>query len=82
MKNESVKKSLDKSKNVRDEKRKMVKRKMCIKETNTFKTINFVQAQLTRISATTFVWEQFKTNRQMSEEMLLNDRLCNLIQGL
>ena len=48
MKNESVKKSLEKSKNVLEEKRKMVKRKICIKKTNTFRIIamNFVQEQL------------------------------------
>ena len=48
MKNESVKKSLEKSRNVIEEKRKMVKRKICIKETNTFTIIamNFVQEQL------------------------------------
>ena len=46
MKNESVKKSLEKSKNVLEEKRKMVKRK--IKRTITFTIIamNFVQEQL------------------------------------
>ena len=32
MKNESVKKSLEKSKNVPEEKRKMVKKKFCIKD--------------------------------------------------
>ena len=44
MKNESVKKSLEKSKNVLEEKRKIVKRK----KTNTFTIIakNFVQEQL------------------------------------
>ena len=43
MKNESVKKSLEKSKNVLEE-----KRKICIKKTNTFTIIamNFVQEQL------------------------------------
>ena len=47
MKNESVKKSLEKSKNVLEEKRKMVKQKICIKKTNTFTIIamNFVQEQ-------------------------------------
>ena len=48
MKNESVKKSLEKSKNVLEENRKMVKRKTCIKKTNTFTifAMNFVQEQL------------------------------------
>ena len=48
MKNESVKKSLEKSKNVLEEKGKMVKQKICIKKTNTFTIIamNFVQEQL------------------------------------
>ena len=48
MKNESVKKSLEKSKNVLEEKRKMFKRKICIKKTHTFTIIamNFVQEQL------------------------------------
>ena len=41
MKNESVKKSLEKSKNVLEEKRKMVKHKTCIKKTNTFTIIFF-----------------------------------------
>ena len=36
MKNESVKKSLEKSKNVLEEKRKMVKRKICIKKTHVY----------------------------------------------
>ena len=46
--NESVKKSLEKSKNVLEEKRKIVKRKICIKKTHTFTIIamNFVQEQL------------------------------------
>ena len=52
MKNESVKKSLEKSKNVL-EKRKMVKLKISIKNTNTFSiiTMNFVQEQLITYSA-------------------------------
>ena len=47
MKNESVKNSLEKSKNVQ-EKRKMFKQKICIKKTNTFTIIAmyFVQEQL------------------------------------
>ena len=51
MKNESVKKSLEKSKNVLEEKRKIVKRKICIKKTHTFAIIamNFVQEQLISI---------------------------------
>ena len=48
MKNESVKKSLEKSKYVLEEKRKMIKRKICIQQTNTITIIamNFVQVQL------------------------------------
>ena len=48
MKNASVKKSLEKSKNVLEEKRKMTKQKICIKKTNTFTIIamNFVQEPL------------------------------------
>ena len=48
MTNESVKKSLEKSKNVLEEKRKMVKRKICMKKTNTFTIIatNFSREQL------------------------------------
>ena len=48
MKNECVKKSLEKSKNVLEKQRKMVKQKKCIKKTNTFTIIvmNFVQEQL------------------------------------
>ena len=47
MKNESVKKLLEKSKNVLDEKRKIVKQKTCIKR-HTFRIIamNFVQEQV------------------------------------
>ena len=52
MKNESVKKSLEKSKNVLEEKRKIVKQKICIKKTHTFTIIamNFVQEQLINIT--------------------------------
>ena len=48
MKNESVKKSLVKSKNVLEEMRKMANQKICIKKTNTFTIIgtNFVREQL------------------------------------
>ena len=48
MKNESVKKSLEKSKNVLEEKRKTVKRTICIKKRHTFTIIamNCVQEQL------------------------------------
>ena len=48
MTNESVKRSLEKSKNVLEEKSKMVKPKICIKQTNTFTIIamKFVQEQL------------------------------------
>ena len=48
MKNESVKKSLEKSKNVLEEKHKIVKRKICIKKAHRFTIIamNFVQEQL------------------------------------
>ena len=48
MMNKSVKKSLDKAKNVLKEKRKIVKRKICIKKTHTFTIIamNCVQEQL------------------------------------
>ena len=50
MKNESVKKSLEKSKNVLEEKPKIVKQKMRIKKTHRFTIIamNFVQEQLIR----------------------------------
>ena len=50
MKNESVKKSLEKSNNVLEKSAKPVKQKNCIKKTNTFKLIpmNFVQEQLKR----------------------------------
>ena len=51
MMNESLKKSLEKSKNVLEEKRKIVKRKICIKKTHTFTIIamNFVQEQLKKM---------------------------------
>ena len=51
MKNESVKKSLEKSKNVLEEKRKTVKRKICIKKTHTFTIIAMycVQEQLINV---------------------------------
>ena len=50
MQNETVKKSLEKSKNVLEEKRKMVKQKISIKKTNTFTIIamNFIQEQLNK----------------------------------
>ena len=56
MKNESVKKSLEKSKNVLEEKRKMVRQKIWIKKTNTFTIIamNFVQEQLTTLFNSNF----------------------------
>ena len=43
-----MKKSLEKSKNVLEEKRKIVKQKICIKKTHTFTIIamNFIQEQL------------------------------------
>ena len=46
--NESVKKSLEKSKNLLEENHKIVKQKICIKNTNTFTIIamNFVQEPL------------------------------------
>ena len=46
--NESAKKSLEKSNNVLEEKRKIVKQKICIKKTHTFTVIamNFIQEQL------------------------------------
>ena len=47
MKNESVKKSLEKSKNVPEEKRKIVTQKNCIRPTRLKKIdMNFVQEQL------------------------------------
>ena len=48
MKNESLNKSLEKSKNVLEEKLKIVKQKFCIKKTNTLTIIamNFVQEQI------------------------------------
>ena len=50
MMTESVKKSLEKSQNVLEEKRKIVKQKICIKKDKTFTiiAINFVQEQLKR----------------------------------
>ena len=52
MMNESVKKSLEKSKNVLEEQRKIVKRKNCIKKTHTFTIIamNCFQEQLKILS--------------------------------
>ena len=52
MKNESVKKSLDKSKNFLEEKLKIVKQKICIKKTHmiTIIAMNFVQEQLNIIT--------------------------------
>ena len=48
MKNETVKRSLENSKNDIEEKRKVFKRKTCIKDTKMFTIIamNFVQEQL------------------------------------
>ena len=58
MKNKSVKKSLEKSKNVLEDKRKMFKRQTCIKKTNTFTIIamNFVQEQLTTFKFSRIDW--------------------------
>ena len=57
MKNESVKNSLEKSKNVLEEKRKIVKKKICIKKTNTFTIIamNLVQEQLKNFNFSDFL---------------------------
>ena len=51
MMNESVKKSIENSKNVLEEKRKIVQRKICIKKTHTLTIIamNCVQEQLITI---------------------------------
>ena len=48
MKNKSLKKSIEKSENILEEKRKIVKRKICIKKTHKFTIIalNFIQEQL------------------------------------
>ena len=46
MKSESVKKSFEKSKNVLEEKRKMVKQKLCVKNTFTIIAMNLAQEQL------------------------------------
>ena len=53
MKNESVRKSSEKSKNVPGEKSKMVKRTICQKKTitSTIIAMNFVQEQLINISS-------------------------------
>ena len=58
MKNESVKKSLQKSKKVPEEKRKMVQQKICMKKTNTFtiSAMNFVQEQLKTIPLFNLIW--------------------------
>ena len=63
MKNESVKKSHEKSKNVLEEKRRMVKQKVCIKKTITFTIIamNFVQEQLN--SCFVFYLQKFKNRK-------------------
>ena len=62
MKNESVKKSLEKSKNVLEEKRKMVQQKIFVK-TNTFTII-----------AMNFVQEQLNANRGLNKGTLLRTR--------
>ena len=64
MKDESVTKSLEKSKNVLEEMRKIVKQKICIKKTHTFTIIamNFIQEQLNHlffVSHTVVVLEDF-----------------------
>ena len=55
MKNESVKKSLAKSKNVLEEKRKTIKQKICIKKTPSFTIIatNLVREQLIAVERLT-----------------------------
>ena len=70
MKNESVKRSLEKSENVLEEKRKVVKEKICIKKTNTFTIIdmNSVQEQLKSGEKNTIMVTErkFCRNRQES----------------
>ena len=68
MKNESAKKSLEKSKNVLEEKRKMVKQKICIKKTNRFTIIavNFVQEQFKNMTCQQVSVES--KNRSKSQE--------------
>ena len=63
MMNESVKKSLEKSKNVLEEKRKIVKRQFCIKKTHTFTIIGI-----------NFVQEQLKTENHKASSTLKKDR--------
>ena len=64
MKNGSVKKSLEKSKNNLEEKRKMVKQKICIKKATTFTiiAINFVQDQLIKQCLTISTQQQNELN--------------------
>ena len=69
MKSESVKKSLEKSKNVLEEKRKMVKQKICIKKTKTFTIIamNFVQEQLTSRTELKCLLKNFHESHETSK---------------
>ena len=65
MKNESDKKSVEKSQNVLEEKSKIIKQKICIKKTHTFTIIamNFVQEQLiTNESETQEFYKNFYEN--------------------
>ena len=66
MKNESVKKSLEKSKNVQEEKRKIVKKKICIKKTHTFTIIavgGYYYNNSGGMSMIMWMTEQFKSRQ-------------------
>ena len=65
MKNESVKNSLEKSKNVLEEKRKMVKQNVCIKKINTFTIIatSFVRELLIKMFGALVISLANKSNR-------------------
>ena len=71
MMNESVKKSLEKSKNVLEEKSKIVERKICIKKTHTFTII-----------AMNCVQEQIKTKRRpIIDPAIAGVKTCVTLEG-
>ena len=74
MMNQNVTKSLEKSKNVLEEKRKIVKRKICIKKTHTVTIIamNCVQDQLIKHKEfSEFILSQSEAKISMSLEVSL-----------
>ena len=74
MKNESVKKSPEKSKNILEEKRKMVKRKICIKDVyNIFYELRSVAIKLSRTSLDVQLKELSLTKQKLELERTMSE---------